>query len=147
MVCLRNISLDTLHKGDTEDNNNNNNNNNNNTFSRQCNSSDAWLATTRVWPEDKAENSTECNKNYIEATNGSRNFGFITNGDPACHWIKRRVAGAAERSKCLELCALKIKVECCSRFWIVANVNATGTITWRQREHRHVNVANGNASE
>jgi len=31
MVCLRNISVDTLHKGDTKDNNNNNNNNNNNT--------------------------------------------------------------------------------------------------------------------
>jgi hypothetical protein len=35
MVCLRNISVDTLHKGETEDddddNNNNNNNNNNNT--------------------------------------------------------------------------------------------------------------------
>jgi hypothetical protein len=35
MVCLRNISVDTLHKGNTEDNdddddNNNNNNNNNN---------------------------------------------------------------------------------------------------------------------
>jgi hypothetical protein len=30
MVCLRNISVDTLHKGDTKDNNNNNNNNNNN---------------------------------------------------------------------------------------------------------------------
>ena len=38
MVCLRNISVDTLHKGDTEDddddddddNDNNNNNNNNN---------------------------------------------------------------------------------------------------------------------
>jgi len=29
MLCLRNISVDTLHKGDTEDNNNNNNNNNN----------------------------------------------------------------------------------------------------------------------
>jgi hypothetical protein len=27
MVCLRNISVDTLHKGDTENNNNNNNNN------------------------------------------------------------------------------------------------------------------------
>ena len=26
MVCLRNISVDTLHKGDTDDNNNNNNN-------------------------------------------------------------------------------------------------------------------------
>ena len=43
MVCLRNISVDTLHKGDTEDddyddddddnnNNDNNNNNNNNNF-------------------------------------------------------------------------------------------------------------------
>jgi hypothetical protein len=28
MVCLRNISVDTLYKGDTEDSNNNNNNNN-----------------------------------------------------------------------------------------------------------------------
>jgi hypothetical protein len=27
MVCLRNISVDTLHKGDTEDDNNNNNTN------------------------------------------------------------------------------------------------------------------------
>jgi hypothetical protein len=39
MVCLRNISVDTLHKGDTEDDdddvnddNNNNNNNNNELF-------------------------------------------------------------------------------------------------------------------
>jgi len=30
MVCLRNISVDTLHKGDTKDNNNDDNNNNNN---------------------------------------------------------------------------------------------------------------------
>jgi hypothetical protein len=29
MVCLMNISVDTLHKENTEDNNNNNNNNNN----------------------------------------------------------------------------------------------------------------------
>jgi hypothetical protein len=28
MVCLRNISVDTLHKGDIEDDDNNNNNNN-----------------------------------------------------------------------------------------------------------------------
>jgi len=39
MVCLRNISVDTLHKGDTEDdddddNDNNNNNNNNNNSGR-----------------------------------------------------------------------------------------------------------------
>jgi len=27
MVCVRNISVDTLHKGDNEDNNNNNDNN------------------------------------------------------------------------------------------------------------------------
>jgi hypothetical protein len=36
MVCLRNISVDILHKADTDDddddNNNNNNNNNNNTM-------------------------------------------------------------------------------------------------------------------
>jgi len=42
MVCLRNISVDTLHKGDTEDddddddNNNNNNNNNSNNKIRLC---------------------------------------------------------------------------------------------------------------
>jgi len=28
MVCLRNISVDTLHKGDTEDDDDDNNNNN-----------------------------------------------------------------------------------------------------------------------
>jgi hypothetical protein len=36
MVCLRNISVNTLHKGNTEDNNNDDNddnNNNNNKFS------------------------------------------------------------------------------------------------------------------
>jgi hypothetical protein len=30
MVCLRNISVDTVHKGVTEDDDDNNNNNNNN---------------------------------------------------------------------------------------------------------------------
>jgi hypothetical protein len=30
MVCLRNISVDTLHKGDTEDDDDDDNNNNNN---------------------------------------------------------------------------------------------------------------------
>ena len=30
IVCLRNISVDTLHKGDTEDDDDDNNNNNNN---------------------------------------------------------------------------------------------------------------------
>jgi hypothetical protein len=38
MVCLRNISVDTLHKGDTEDddddNDDDNNNNNNNSYIR-----------------------------------------------------------------------------------------------------------------
>ena len=126
---------------------NNNNNNNNNTYSRQCNSSDAWLTTTRVWTVDKAENSTEYNTIYIEAANGRRKIGCITKGDPACRQINRRVAGAAERSKCLQLYCSKTKLECCSRFWTVAHVNATGTITWRQSEHRHVNVANGSASE
>jgi hypothetical protein len=29
MVCLRNISVDTLHKGDTDDDDDNNHNNNN----------------------------------------------------------------------------------------------------------------------
>jgi hypothetical protein len=42
MVCLRDISVDTLHKGQTEDNdddddNNNNNSNNNNNKIIQCN--------------------------------------------------------------------------------------------------------------
>jgi hypothetical protein len=41
MVCLRKISVDTLHKGDTEDDNNNNdddddNYNNNNNLSEIC---------------------------------------------------------------------------------------------------------------
>jgi hypothetical protein len=30
MVCLRNISVDTMHKGDTEDDDDDDNNNNNN---------------------------------------------------------------------------------------------------------------------
>jgi hypothetical protein len=30
MVCLRNISVDTLHKGDTEEDDDDDNNNNNN---------------------------------------------------------------------------------------------------------------------
>ena len=34
MVCLRNISVDTLHKGDTENNNTRNNDNNNTRKSR-----------------------------------------------------------------------------------------------------------------
>jgi hypothetical protein len=40
MVCLRNISVDTWYKGDTEDDdndNNNNNNNNNNNKLESCN--------------------------------------------------------------------------------------------------------------
>jgi hypothetical protein len=41
MVCLRNISVDTLYKGETDDddddNKNNNNNNNNNIKSLKCN--------------------------------------------------------------------------------------------------------------
>jgi hypothetical protein len=37
MVCFRNVSVDTLHKGDTEDDDDNNNNNNNN------NIEDKWL--------------------------------------------------------------------------------------------------------
>jgi hypothetical protein len=40
MVCLRNISVDTLHKGDTEDDDNNNNNNNNNNNSNNNNNND-----------------------------------------------------------------------------------------------------------
>jgi hypothetical protein len=32
MVCLRNISVDTLHKGDTEDDDDDDDNNNNNNY-------------------------------------------------------------------------------------------------------------------
>jgi hypothetical protein len=32
MVCLRNISVNTLHKGDADDDDDDNNNNNNNKF-------------------------------------------------------------------------------------------------------------------
>jgi hypothetical protein len=35
MGFFRNISVDTLHKGDTEDNNSNNNNNNNNNNNKE----------------------------------------------------------------------------------------------------------------
>jgi len=48
MVCLRNISVDTLHKGETEDNNNNNNNNNNNINN---NKEFMYRDTTNVEPE------------------------------------------------------------------------------------------------
>jgi len=44
MVCLRNISVDTLHKGDTEDNNNTNNNNNNNNINK-----DLTIEIQRMW--------------------------------------------------------------------------------------------------
>jgi len=36
MVCLRNISVDTLHKGDTVDDDDDDNNNNNNNNSLAC---------------------------------------------------------------------------------------------------------------
>jgi hypothetical protein len=55
MVCLRNISVDTLHKGDTEDddddddddddNNNTNNNNNNNNITLKMTA----IATETCW--------------------------------------------------------------------------------------------------
>jgi hypothetical protein len=34
MVCLRNISVDTLHKGDTDDDDDDDNNNNNNNITQ-----------------------------------------------------------------------------------------------------------------
>jgi hypothetical protein len=40
MVCLRNISVDTLHKGDTKDDDNNNNNNNNNNVAASADDDD-----------------------------------------------------------------------------------------------------------
>jgi hypothetical protein len=43
MVCLRNISVDTLHNGDTEDNNNNNNNN--------IEASNKWLTNADLFVE------------------------------------------------------------------------------------------------
>jgi len=46
MVCLRNISLDTLHKGDTEDDedddDDDNNNNNNNNFCGAATQRGSW---------------------------------------------------------------------------------------------------------
>ena len=56
IVCLRNISVDTLHKGDTEDNDDddddddNNNNNNSATYQesailRNCKNSHIWHCT------------------------------------------------------------------------------------------------------
>jgi hypothetical protein len=45
MVCLRNISVDTLHKGDTDDDDDGNNNNNNNGDYRSSNTSHKSLKT------------------------------------------------------------------------------------------------------
>jgi hypothetical protein len=40
MVCLRNISVNTLHKGDIDDDDDNNNNNNNNNNNKDYQKSD-----------------------------------------------------------------------------------------------------------
>ena len=53
MVCLRNISVDTVHKGDTEDddddNNNNNNNNNTGTSDMSTMNSNTRIAATQCF--------------------------------------------------------------------------------------------------
>jgi len=36
VICLRNISINTLHKGDDDDDDDNNNNNNNNKINARC---------------------------------------------------------------------------------------------------------------
>jgi hypothetical protein len=46
MVCLRNISVDTLHKGGTEDNNNNNNISDTNLGIREIHT-DFWLGNLK----------------------------------------------------------------------------------------------------
>jgi hypothetical protein len=55
MVCLRNISVDTLHKGDADDDDddddNNNNNNNNNTLQEVKIQEFMYRDTTNVGPE------------------------------------------------------------------------------------------------
>jgi hypothetical protein len=67
MVCLRNISVDTLHKGDTEDDddddNDNNNNNNNNTHT-------AGSADVKVQNTFHVRNNITCSTNckYRTAT-------------------------------------------------------------------------------
>jgi hypothetical protein len=49
MVCLRNISVDTLHKRDTDNNNNNNNNNNNVRNLRQSSVEKQNVRITALW--------------------------------------------------------------------------------------------------
>jgi len=59
MVCLRNISVDILYKGDTEDNNNNNNNNNNN---------GATLRTSKTDTSATAEMPEQCDLQQLFST-------------------------------------------------------------------------------
>jgi len=52
MVCLRNISADTVHKGDTEDSSSSNNNNNNNNIllgKILLANRDKWVPVTTAW--------------------------------------------------------------------------------------------------
>jgi len=49
MVCIRNISVDTLHEGDTEDNNNSNNNNKPITIGATGTISESSSLSSHVW--------------------------------------------------------------------------------------------------
>jgi hypothetical protein len=56
MVCLRNISVDTLYKGDTEDSNNNNNNINNNNNNNNNKIRHTWNVKAKLMPVIKGAN-------------------------------------------------------------------------------------------
>jgi hypothetical protein len=60
MVCLRNISVDTLHKGDTEDDDDDDNNNNNNN-NKQNSSYVPVISSTGVIPKSLAQSLKRLN--------------------------------------------------------------------------------------
>jgi hypothetical protein len=82
MVCLRNISVDTLHKEDTEEDNNNNNNNNNNNILMEipgyCWPKIARTTRKSVWPGHHRTSNylvTSCTVHVVPLSNNNCNEG------------------------------------------------------------------------
>jgi hypothetical protein len=67
MVCLRNISVDTLHKADNEDDDGNNNNNNNNNNKNNNNNNNHRDNTRAVRTEAKLVLLNQRKINFILA--------------------------------------------------------------------------------
>jgi len=70
MVCLRNISVDTLHKGDTEgdDDDDDDNNNNNNNIAHNTESTAVWSLKPERWGsllvQEKYQGEKACDKRH-----------------------------------------------------------------------------------